>query len=257
MAPQLDSGQMQPPVSHAAAPTVVAEVRLELQHLLLEALPVPVAAETEQLQRVRQLAVGEAVHREPLRVVVVRHLGQVVAAVLRVTVGNEHYRRVLRKALQTQPVAAGKLDHKVHVAAEGFHLAPVWIVAIGGRGRRSLQVRKRRAGVVALLHVRGSTRRDSTGDDDLGLHNDIANAADKRVVVDAVFRSAFRTYVRLKMNPNTRSDLPASSNLDHISRRQRCIVFCEMLAFISRFLQITAPDNLSLRSMDRPQRTLP
>lgn len=75
MAPQLDSGQMQPPISHADVPTVIAEVRLELQHLLLEALPVPVAAETEQLQRVWQLAVGKAVHREPLCVVVVRHLG--------------------------------------------------------------------------------------------------------------------------------------------------------------------------------------
>lgn len=75
MAPQLDSGQMQPPISHTDVPTVIAEVRLELQHLLLEALPVPVAAETEQLQRVRQLAVGKAVHREPLYVVVVRHLG--------------------------------------------------------------------------------------------------------------------------------------------------------------------------------------
>ena len=75
MAPQLDSGQMQPPIRHTDVPTVIAEVRLELQHLLLEALPVPVAAETEQLQRVRQLAVGKAVHREPRCVVVVRHLG--------------------------------------------------------------------------------------------------------------------------------------------------------------------------------------
>ena len=55
MAPQLDSGQMQPPISHTDVPTVIAEVRLELQHLLL--------------------AVGKAVHREPLCVVVVRHLG--------------------------------------------------------------------------------------------------------------------------------------------------------------------------------------
>ena len=53
-------------------------------------------------------------------------------------VANEHYRRVFGKALQTQPVTAGKLDHKVHVAAEGFHLAPVWIVTIGRWGRRSL-----------------------------------------------------------------------------------------------------------------------
>ena len=75
MAPQLERGQMQPLVSQRKRPTVVAEVSLELQDLLLESLPVPVAAETEQLQRVRQLAVGKAVHREPLGLVVVRHLG--------------------------------------------------------------------------------------------------------------------------------------------------------------------------------------
>lgn len=75
MAPQLERGQMQPLVSQSERPTVVVEIRLELQDLLLESLPVPVAAETEQLQRVRELAVGEAVHREPLRLVVVCHLG--------------------------------------------------------------------------------------------------------------------------------------------------------------------------------------
>ena len=53
MAPQLERGQMQPLVSQRKRPTVVAEVCLELQDLLLESLPVPVAAETEQLQRVR------------------------------------------------------------------------------------------------------------------------------------------------------------------------------------------------------------
>ena len=83
MAPQLDRGQMQPLVSQNDSPTIVVEVRLELQHLLLQSLPVPVAAQTQQLQRVWHLAVGKAVHREPLGLVVVRHLGQVVAAVLR------------------------------------------------------------------------------------------------------------------------------------------------------------------------------
>lgn len=111
--------------------------------------------------------------------------------------------------------------------------------------------------MVALLHVSGLVQLDSTGDNNLGLHNNIANAADKRVVVDAVFRSAFRTDVRLKMNSNKRSDLSASSNLDYIPRSQRCIVFCEMSTFISCFLDFTIPDTILLRSMDRPQRTLP
>ena len=141
MAPQLDSGQMQPRVREPLRPTVVAEVRLELQHLLLQSLPVPVTAEAEQFQRVWQLAVGEAVHRELPCVVVVAHLGQIVAAVLHGTADKREYSRILGKALQTESMATGKLDHEVHVVAKGLHLAPVGIIAVGRRGGRSLQVR--------------------------------------------------------------------------------------------------------------------
>lgn len=93
--------------------------------------------------------------------------------------------------------------------------------------------------MVALLHVRGLVQLDSTGDNNLGLHNNIANAADKRVVVDAVFRSAFRTDVRLKMNSNKRSDLSASSNLDYIPRSQRCIVILRDEYIHQLFLDFT------------------
>lgn len=154
-------------------------------------------------------------------------------------------------------MTTGKLDHKVHVAAEGLHFAPVGIIAIRRRGRRSLQVRKRRAGVVAFLCMKQWTQLNPTGDDDLWVDNDVANTTDERVVIDAIFRSAFRTNVRLKITQDKRSDLPSSPNLDHISGSQCRIVFCEMGAFIGRFLRAATPSDFSLHSKGRPQRTLP